>query len=111
MSPPGIVARSPPNHSTGLCGAQGLASQMPFSSSLYSTGIILASHVSQPLSFPTSCCYRIPGEVDGLALETPVDPTFQLVSQKCWLALARGASPAGAQRTSSPTSGIEQGTQ
>lgn len=37
--------------------------------------------------FPASCCYPIPGEVDGLALEALVDSTLQQVSLNCWLVL------------------------
>lgn len=48
-SPGGLLPAPPLNHSTDLCGALGLTSQMLFHF-LYSLGIILASHISQPLS-------------------------------------------------------------
>lgn len=83
--PPGDGCQLPaePQHRPLWGSGPGIADAV--SLSLYNTGIILASHISQPLCFPTSCCYPILGGVDAIALAALVDPTLQLVSQKCWL--------------------------
>lgn len=85
--PWGIVASSLLNHSTGLCGALGLASRMLFSFVFIAQGSSWYLTFPSHSPFPASCCYLIPGEVDGLALEALVDSTLQQVSLKCWLVL------------------------